>query len=410
VVGYSWREVELRSMPRILLPAVAWLFVGIFCAVGRGQSREVHAAIDKLPCNSCHICDKPTEKYPCLRACPRTSAVAVTRELSRKRAPELVILDQLAEIYLPVPFDHEGHAEMADMTDGCAVCHHYTPEGAAHPACKSCHKTSADTEDIRNPSLKAAYHRQCMSCHREWSGESQCVSCHPPMVGQDQEASTAEGLLSKMHPPISEPHTRIYELESVPEPGKNVVFRHKEHIDRFGLKCANCHREDTCSRCHGERKKDEEIARTPKEHHTPCSACHGVEDKDSCDHCHWKEGEAKPKPFEHARTGWVLNRFHAALACRTCHRSVPFRKLDRDCGACHGDWSPSSFDHAITGQLLDKNHEQVHCADCHSGRRFDSPPGCDQCHDVDEGIAFPAKRPGRVVIPSQSGDDLSPDE
>ena len=33
------------------------------------------------------------------------------------------------------------------------------------------------------------------------------------------------------------------------------VFRHKEHTQRFGFKCAECHRGDSCLRCHEQGKQ-----------------------------------------------------------------------------------------------------------------------------------------------------------
>ena len=389
-------------MPRVRIAINAWLLVSVLCTVGEAQSHDVPLPVEELQCSLCHTCDKPTERYPCLRVCPRTSAAAIKKELSQKRVPDLVIMDELEELYLPVPFDHRGHAEMAEMIEGCAVCHHHTPEGAALPACKSCHETSPKREDIRKPSLKAAYHRQCMGCHRDWSGATRCAACHPPKIGQEQGESTVEGLLSKMHPPIPAPDTEIYQLRSDPSPGTRVIFRHKEHIDRFGLKCAHCHQEDTCSRCHSEREEDGQSEKTLAEHHAPCSRCHDVQNKDACDHCHWKEGEPRPEPFVHASTGWPLNRNHAVLACRTCHEDVPFRKLDRDCDTCHSDWSPSSFDHAVTGQVLDENHAEAGCADCHADRKFSQAPRCDECHDEEEGIVFPGKRPGPIATIPQT--------
>lgn len=386
----------------------ALLLVGVFCAVGHAQRRNVALTIKESPCSSCHACDRPTQGDPCLVACPRTVSGLIERKLARKRPPDLVILDELEELYSPVRFDHQGHADMADMIDGCTLCHHHTPEGTGHPACKSCHEISPQQEDIRKPSLKNAYHRLCMSCHREWSGTTQCVACHPAKIGNGQNASLAEGLLSRTHPPPSEPHTRIYECNPESEPASKVVFRHKEHVHRFGLKCAYCHQEDTCSRCHRKREENEHGESTPGEHHVPCSRCHDVQNRGGCGHCHWTQGEAKPKPFEHAGTGWVLDGFHVTLACRTCHKDVPYRKLDRDCDTCHTDWSPASFDHAVAGQVLDKSHEDADCAACHVGRKFDRPPTCNECHNEDEGIAFPEKRPGQLVIPSHRESERSP--
>jgi len=375
----------------------------------RGQEGGAPITIDQLPCTFCHMCADPSQRYPCLRTCPRTSAEAIGKKMSRKHAPEVVVLDELEELYQPVPFDHQGHAHMAEMTTGCAVCHHYTTEGTEVPACKNCHEVGPQREDLRKPSLKAAYHRQCMGCHREWSGGTQCAACHPPKEEAGQPMPTARELLDAMPGPVPEPHTLIYEPEAKPtRPGTHIIFRHKEHIDRFGLTCAECHHEDSCSSCHSaveefglEPKVAAKAAVAEGDVHRLCTACHDVENKDACDHCHWNEGERKPEPFDHGSTGWPLDDHHVKLGCRTCHEAVPFRKLNHACDACHSDWEPHSFDHAVTGQLLNKDHEDADCTECHAGREFDKPPTCDECHEEEEGISFPTQRPGDVVIPSQ---------
>ncbi len=399
-------------MPRLFIAMLTILLGAAVAESARGQDKKMPLAMEELPCTFCHLCENPTPRYLCLRRCPRTSAASIDRKMSLKRGPDLVYLDELENLYLPVPFDHKGHAEMAKMTEGCAVCHHYTPEGAAHPACISCHEVSPKQRDMRKPSLKAAYHRQCMSCHREWSHETACGVCHPPKAGGAKSGvasrrPTKDDIVGKMHPPIPEPHTEIYEPRSKPVPGEKIIFRHKEHIHRFGLKCVDCHREDSCSRCHEKGKEHKQQTRTLAEHHKPCSTCHNVDDKNACDRCHWKEGESKPKPFDHASTGWPLSKQHVELGCRACHKRVPFHKLARKCDACHGDWKPDTFDHAVTGQVLDENHEEADCANCHANRKFDAPPKCDECHDEDDGIAFPAKRPGPEVIPSHRKNDKS---
>lgn len=389
-------------MVKPLVTMIPLLFSGAGDTAGQARQPGSPSATDEPPCTSCHVCENPTEKYLCLRPCPGKSSAAIDRAMSLKRGPDLVYLDELENLYLPVPFDHKGHAEMTKMTDGCAVCHHYTPEGLAHPECKYCHEVSPAQDDMRKPHLKAAYHRQCMGCHREWSHETACGVCHPPKArGGDRSAGnrrpTKADIVGSMHPPIPEPDTEIYEPSSKPVPGAKIIFRHKEHIHRFGLKCVDCHREDNCLRCHEKVEEGQQRAKSHVEHHRPCSKCHDADNKDACDRCHWKEGEPKPKPFDHADTGWPLSRHHAEISCRACHSQVPFVKQSTECDTCHSAWQPGTFDHAVAGLVLDENHAELACADCHRQRDFAATPTCDECHDADEGVSFPARRPGRVT-------------
>ena len=334
-------------------------------------------------------------------------AAAIAAEF-KERVPDVVILDELEDLYLPVPFDHKGHSEMAKMTIGCAICHHFTPEGTPHPACKSCHEVSPVREDMRKPSLKAAYHRQCLSCHREWSHQTACEICHPPKAGRGTRSGatrrpTVDDIVGTMHPPIPEPDVKVYQTKYKDKPGTKVLFRHKEHIHRFGFTCAECHREDSCSRCHEKGKSEADRVKTLEEHHNPCATCHDMKTPEKCNHCHRLAGEPVPKPFDHGDTGWTLNRYHKGKSCRLCHTTVPFTKLDRDCSKCHGDWEPDTFDHRITGQVLEENKPDVDCGDCHADRRFDRAPSCDECHD--EEVRFPAQRPGTVVTPKTPAKD-----
>ena len=177
-------------MSRSSAATAGLLLGGAFAMLAHAQQSSAPVMPQELPCTFCHTCEKPTRANPCLRACPRMSAAAIAARMLQKGGPNVVILDELEELYLPVPFDHRGHAHMAMMADGCGVCHHFTPEGAAYPACKTCHEVSAQQRDARKPNLKVAYHRQCMSCHREWSGGTDCAACHPPKTEEAQQTPT----------------------------------------------------------------------------------------------------------------------------------------------------------------------------------------------------------------------------
>jgi DnaJ-class molecular chaperone len=103
---------------------------------------------------------------------------AIAWSESQKRddgIPETVTIDVLSKKYLPVNFPHQSHAE---MSGDCVTCHHHSPAGKTS-ACSKCHsiKPSLKKDDV--PSLKAAYHLQCIDCHRQQDIElSRCAYCH----------------------------------------------------------------------------------------------------------------------------------------------------------------------------------------------------------------------------------------
>ena len=370
-----------------------------------------HIKIDATDCRCCHACDKPTTRDPCLHACRRPRERDITKELQKGPVPQgIILLDMLSNIadakdhFGPVPFDHTGHAKWAEIAGGCTICHHYTPEGAAHPACRTCHELEFLHVDISKPGLKGAYHRQCMGCHREWSHDTRCGACHLPRVREDQQPRDADTItkddaLARMHQPCPAPEAKVYQTNYPEDVGSKVYFHHQRHTQIYQFECTGCHQGDSCTRCHEVGRKQVPQVCTAEERHKLCSACHQIEDV--CGRCHKQPGEPEPAPFEHASTGWPLGRYHAKTGCRTCHTEMPFRKLDRDCNSCHSDWEPDSFDHAVTGQALDENHAEIDCSDCHADRKFDVAPRCDECHDEDEGFVVPQKRPGLLAEPKK---------
>ena len=98
--------------------------------------------------------------------------VVIVATQPAEKPPDVVVLKELEALYQPVPFDHRSHAKMAEMWGGCTTCHHRQPDAATRPlltqACRTCHSREEKTAEMKMPSLKAAYHRQCLNCHREW--------------------------------------------------------------------------------------------------------------------------------------------------------------------------------------------------------------------------------------------------
>ena len=117
--------------------------------------------------------------------------------------PDEVEIASLENLFEPVEFDHAFHV---DVTESCAECHHHTTGapvvneycGKCHNAeqemdvvaCQDCH--SADSGSAENlqktateyffhddkPNLKAAYHLNCLGCHRAMDGPTGCEDCH----------------------------------------------------------------------------------------------------------------------------------------------------------------------------------------------------------------------------------------
>ena len=317
-----------------------WAALTIVLLVGAGLSPAraggSAALMGRAACRACHA----GENANGVAASQPQLASRLADQDTAQQGPGLILLDMLKgqprdkDFFGPVPFNHAGHARMAD---NCTVCHHHTPEGQAHPECRSCHEPQLVREDIAKPSLKGAYHRQCMGCHREWAQGDHCQSCHRPIgeANASGELSAAALYMGKPHPVIAKPDVEIYQTEHRPGVKSRVVFSHKHHIERYGNSCVDCHRSDNCMRCHEAGKQHVQRVRTPEEHHQSCVGCHRVDDEARCGDCHRKPDEPAPKPFDHADTGWPLASYHQAVNCRGCHKQTPFTSLDKRCSACH---------------------------------------------------------------------------
>lgn len=419
ILGTAVHSVRLnlvaKSPSHQLWPSLIVATISIFCpwAVAAQPPQNVEGPPPRDPgsaphmgdptdCATCHYCEDPASASPCLRnPCLRHLA----RRTDANAAPGVILLSELEDAYLPVPFDHRGHADMADMTSGCEACHHHTPAGRDYPPCRECHTADASGTSVERPGLRGAYHQQCLSCHREWSNERACEVCHRRKTGSRVGAPlpTPNEVLGRMHPPASPPAGDLYDGMNHRDASARVIFRHGEHVDRFGLRCVECHRESGCVQCHGDGRPSNQKA-TLVEHHSPCIKCHrddmNLEGRSEgrCDQCHWAEGRPQPAPFDHTlATSWPLKAYHAKLSCRTCHATIPFRAASTECTACHTAWNAETLNHAVTGQQLDDNHIDVDCEDCHAESRYDRPPVCSECHEPN--IQFPDRRPGPVVEP-----------
>jgi hypothetical protein len=238
--------------------------------------------------------------------------------------------------------------------------------------------------------LKGAYHRQCLECHREWSGKDDCEICHLPKATTDKrEPGYAAATLRAS----KEPASRTYDTGS--EAGRYVTFFHKNHARDYGLSCSECHRQDPCAACHYQGNKPLPRARAAADAmHNKCVACHDIQSKASCGKCHAKTAK---KAFSHAEaTGFELSPYHGVLTCASCHPAGKrIARPESACNDCHESWDSETFDHALVGLALSEDHEELECEDCHADRRFEDAPTCEDCHDKDK--VYPRDKPGEAV-------------
>lgn len=355
-----------------------------------GQIKKVsdHSTAN-LKCSTCHACDIPTKENPCLIVCPRESMVTIDKKPSD--GPKILTIDRFkkhSDIYEPVKFSHFAHAEMSDMGGGCKMCHHYNPPGNVI-GCIDCHELDRKRLDVSKPDLKGAYHRQCIECHRAWSGETDCVYCH--QVKGKQTSLTGEKKLAaeSVHPKIVVPEKINYNTNT--NKGKLVTFRHKEHIDLFGFKCEDCHTNENCIKCHAEKKTKSAVSKKPLiEKHSICSDCHNT--NSSCNNCH---SNKETSGFDHKlSTGFDISKFHSKLSCIRCHTvKGKYTGLVSECVSCHGVWNMDNFKHRITGLELDEVHLTLECGFCHKEITYQKPI-CTDCH---EDKVFPKEKPGKLV-------------
>lgn len=389
--------MRTRALSILSIIAVLWAAP----ASGQNSKWDKHAPPKKadVSCQTCHGNSAPTKTNPALLPCPRSHMLPGFQP--KETGPDVLVMSQVSKQYGPVVFSHRLHADMSGMSGGCYGCHHYNSTAMNILSCKECHPANRARTDISMPDLKGAYHRQCMDCHRQWSKATDCTSCHLKR-GADQTAAEAlqeARLKGKTHPELQLPKRVTYETRN--QRGTFVTFFHTDHAGRFGLQCSDCHKSESCVRCH-ERKKDGtqtfaadttrkvRTQRTMEALHAPCFSCHA---QDKCEDCHVGQ---PMEAFDHARSaGWALNRFHKALSCQKCHgTSKRYTKVDTKCASCHKGWTQKSFKHEITSLKLDDTHRELDCESCHLEGNFANPPSCAGCHDDK---AYPKQKPGKTV-------------
>ena len=156
---------------------------------------------DLAGCVSCHM-PKPAAATPqtepkAMAAMLLEARKPVTATFADEDIPETVEIKGLSKQYEPAKLPHRKIVQtlVKNLKDSklagyfhrdpgtvCQGCHHNSPIAKKPPACASCHGQAFDGRNLFKPGLQAAYHLQCMECHKDMGIEkpvaTNCTGCH----------------------------------------------------------------------------------------------------------------------------------------------------------------------------------------------------------------------------------------
>lgn len=183
------------------------------CA-GCHQLMAAHKNPQTDECKKCHVQGKlavPAEpgQMPAYWNMKPEEKAAAAAQMLKGRAdkadifttddiPEKVTIKTLSKEYEPCEMPHRKIVLklMENVKDNkmagvfhsdpgavCQACHHHGQPGAKKPAkCENCHSKPFDAKTPARPGLKAAFHGQCMGCHKSMALKkplnTDCVGCH----------------------------------------------------------------------------------------------------------------------------------------------------------------------------------------------------------------------------------------
>lgn len=360
------------------------------------------------PCLSCH---------PQFRFTPTPFSCAACHDKQRPHAP----LGECTQCHSALswktaPFDHDQPTVGFALTGrhrgvACKACHtgankfaavraracescHANVHGAQFPGrtCASCHTVdgwrpskldTAAHETLGFPLHDAHARASCASCHRDgaFAGTTAaCTGCH----ADTRHGNRFGTLCERCHDATAWSHTPRFD----------------HAITGFSL--GRGHAAVACARCHSTARQQS----PPRPPPTACNRCHasphGKQFGVQCMQCHDTSSFRAVSRFDHARTGFPLERRHASLPCKACHDPQQRSVAHRACRTCHGDphrgsnafdcadchradrWRVMRFDHDLTAYPLTGRHRITACSGCHrnpnwSGVRTD----CAACHAFD---------------------------
>jgi hypothetical protein len=265
------------------------------------------------------------------------------------------------------------------------------PLRGAHRAspCERCHTTTGD----HGRRTYVVAETTCASCHaqelhRFTSKEVACERCHtdhawmpvkPSLDFDHDDPADARMRLGKAHASIAcatcHPRGGFGLGLVVPERCDTChVTPHAGHL--FQRECTQCH--TITVRTFDDLRAFDHSLRTRFElggHRVmACVTCHppsfgARKPTGACERCH----------ADDSRHGDRFEKFGSPPRCDTCHGVHPIATPS-------ARWRPNRFDHRATRFPLDRAHADLACRDCHRGsapddfERFAKPKSCKGCH------------------------------
>lgn len=166
-----------------------------------------HARLPKSPdketgCATCHKEAPATYASPAERAAAARKMAEARKRFTGTYAdadiPEKVTIKTMSAQYGPSEMPHRRMVRALEkgmkasrlstafhVGEGslCQGCHHQSPQSKTPPRCSSCHANIPGEDRDGKPGLVAAYHGQCLGCHKDMGvkGATGCTDCHKEM-------------------------------------------------------------------------------------------------------------------------------------------------------------------------------------------------------------------------------------
>jgi hypothetical protein len=246
-----------------------------------------------------------------------------------------------------VRFSHETH--LARSSGGCTRCHAGVArqESRARPSmgiclschpdrsvqrdCKACHTDLA--KEIRPPDDHLVHGDNFLATHGRQAASSRdlCAACHAERFCASCHGLTVPALPSRL----------AFDRPDGPSVHRaGFSSRHAEESHQNPGLCSTCHTEETCLRCHQQKRVDGNTAEARRNPHPPgwvgvgpgqnqhgpaarrdplsCSSCHGGAGETLCIGCHRVGGiGGNPHP-----PGFSSRKSQRELPCRLCHVGI----------------------------------------------------------------------------------------